>query len=378
MMRVDFAPWHRESVAGSRHPVDDVMANLRQKLGSDIIPKGEWGRGYRLDEKIPVTEIAGPSVKEAERLRAIALDRMNVFTLESLRSSIASYEEVLQHGPDADAYANLAMNYINEGHTGFCLDLPQRTIPKARKLLEEALRHYPTFSSAYALRALTHLIYDYDWKQADADLKRAFDLNHDDEYGHVVAAHMKVAQGRFDNGLAHAKRAAELDWRSPMTVFTVPWMHILAGRTDEALLQCVEALNDFDPFAVGHIIHGYAWEAAGVGARAITEYKKSMGIAVFPDGFASLGHAYGLGGDARMALSCLDNLRAFKEIAYVSGYYEALIYIALGKKKEAMDALENAFTQKCDWLIYLKVEPRWKPLRDEKKFIGLLERVGLQ
>ena len=68
MRRSDFAPWHRESSADSRHPVDDVMANLRQKLGSDIIPKGEWGRGYRLDEKIPVTEIAGPSVKEAERL----------------------------------------------------------------------------------------------------------------------------------------------------------------------------------------------------------------------------------------------------------------------------------------------------------------------
>jgi len=377
MLRRDFEPWHREPSADQRHPVDDVMANLRQKLGSDIIPKGEWGGGYRLDEKIPVTEIAGPSVKEAERLRAIALDRMNVFTLESLRSSINSYEEVLQQGPDADAYANLAMNYINEGHTGFCLDLPQRTIPKTRKLLEEALLHYPKFSSAYAIRGLTYLIYEYDWTRAEAELKRAFDLNDDDEYAHVVAAHLHVARGRFDEGIEHAKRAAEIDWRSPMTLFTVPWMYVLAGRTDEALLKCEEALKDFDPFAVGHIIHGYAWEAAGVGARAIAEYKRSMEIAVFPDAFASLGHAYGLGGEARMAMSCLDNLRAFKDIAYVSSYYEALICVALGKKKEAIDALERAFTQKCDWLIYLKVEPRWRPLRGEKKFISLLERVGL-
>ena len=159
---------------------------------------------------------------------------------------------------------------------------------------------------------------------------------------------MNVARSKFDEGLAHAKRAAELDWRSPMTVFTVPWMHVFAGRTDEGLLQCEEALKDFDPFAVGHIICGYAWEAAGVSAKAIAEYKRSIEIAAFPDAFASLGHAYGVAGDARMAASCLENLRRFKEIAYVSGYYEALVYVALGNKKEALNALEKAFDQKCD------------------------------
>ena len=29
------------------------------------------------------------------------------------------------------------------------------------------------------------------------------------------------------------------------------------------------------------------------------------------------------------------------------------------------------------WLIYLKVEPRWEPLRDQKKFVNLLTQVGL-
>jgi hypothetical protein len=42
-----------------------------------------------------------------------------------------------------------------------------------------------------------------------------------------------------------------------------------------------------------------------------------------------------------MSASCLDDLRAFKEVAYISGYYEVLVYVALGKDMEAINLLRG-------------------------------------
>jgi tetratricopeptide (TPR) repeat protein len=377
VLRKEFGPWFREALEGDRHPVDDVIKELRKIVGADAPIMSARGRGYRLRPDIPVTDAAGPAVFQADQLKAIAVDRLNIFTRQSLLSSIEKYEEALRLGPDAEAYANLALSYVNQGHTGFCLDVPQRSIPKARALLAEALRHYPKFSSAFAIRGLTYAIYENDWKKACADLNHAFELNANDEFAHMVSAHLDVARQRFDGGIEHARRTAQLDWRTPMSVFTLPWMLVLAGQADEALRECEAALKLFGPFAVGHIVCGYAWDALGVPLNAIEEYEKSIEIADFAEAYGSLGHAYAKAGDALAAKECLLKLREIEPLAYVPAYCDALVYVGLGETDKALDALEMAHSQKCEWLTFLNVDPRWTPLRGEPRFVALVRRVGL-
>ncbi|MDP9050765.1 MAG: winged helix-turn-helix domain-containing protein [Acidobacteriota bacterium] len=377
VLRKEFGPWLREPLEGDRHPVDDVIKELRKIVGNDVPIMSARGKGYRLRPDIPVSDAAGPSVFQSDQLKAIALDRLNIFTRQSLLTSIEKYEEALGHGPDAEAYANLALNYVNQGHTGFCLDVPQHSIPKARALLEEALRHYPKFSSAFAIRGLTYAIYENDWTKADADLDRAFELNADDEFAHMVSAHLDVARQRFDSGIVHARRTAQLDWRTPMSVFTLPWMLVLAGQADEGLQECEAALKLFGPFAVGHIVCGYAWDALGVPLKAIEEYEKSIEIADFAEAYGSLGHAYAKAGDVQAARECLRKLRGVEPLAYVPAYCDALVYVGLGEKDKALDALETAHSQKCEWLTFLNVDPRWTPLRRDPRFKTLIRRVGL-
>ena len=59
-------------------------------------------------------------------------------------------------------------------------------------------------------------------------------------------------------------------------------------------------------------------------------------------------------------------------------YYEALIRIGLGENDRALDCLESALAQNCDWLIFLNVEPCWKDLRKSRRFGKLSEKVGLK
>jgi tetratricopeptide (TPR) repeat protein len=194
-------------------------------------------------------------------------------------------------------------------------------------------------------------------------------------------AHLKVSQEKFEEAVAHARAAARLDYENPVSAATVPWFILFAGRTEEALKEATRVVARFGPSPVAHMILGYAYCAAGMMKEAVDEYQQARKIEFLPDALASEGFVHGREGRSKEALGCLDTIRRAKAegtIAYVSSYFEALIYWGLGEKKPALDALERAFEEKCDWLIYLAVEPRWKVLRDEKRFAGLLRRVGLK
>src|ERR1019366_1964307 len=134
------------------------------------------------------------------------------------------------------------------------------------------LEHFPDMPAAYAFRGLSYLIYDHDWQRAYSDLNHALALNPDSAWAHCFISHLDVAQGRFEEGLEHARRGAELDPTTPMTVFTVPFMLVFAGRADEAVHEAAHDLDILGPFPIGNILHGYALEAIGATQRAIAEY----------------------------------------------------------------------------------------------------------
>jgi adenylate cyclase len=62
---------------------------------------------------------------------------------------------------------------------------------------------------------------------------------------------------------------------------------------------------------------------------------------------------------------------------FVSPYCTALIYLGLGDKPRALEGLEKAFEVRSQWLLMLKVDKMYDPLRSEPRFIALLKKVGL-
>ena len=77
------------------------------------------------------------------------------------------------------------------------------------------------------------------------------------------------------------------------------------------------------------------------------------------------------------ALRVLNRLTTLATKGYVPSYYAATVHVALGEPAKAMDLLEKSYSERSTLLGYLKMDPRFDPLRRESAFQALLSRIGL-
>lgn len=110
----------------------------------------------------------------------------------------------------------------------------------------------------------------------------------------------------------------------------------------------------------------------------LAEFKKGIELSGRgANGIASLSHAYGLAGEDTEAKRILVELKERSKSKYVSSYQFAVIYLGLGQNERAIAALEDAYRERSTLLGYLKMDPRFDPLRSDARFQDLLSRVHL-
>ena len=73
----------------------------------------------------------------------------------------------------------------------------------------------------------------------------------------------------------------------------------------------------------------------------------------------------------------LAQLKQLSKHRYVPAYDIAMVYLGLGRKKQAYDCLERGFRERSAWMVYLNMDPRLDVLRSDPRFIELARRVGL-
>jgi tetratricopeptide (TPR) repeat protein len=111
---------------------------------------------------------------------------------------------------------------------------------------------------------------------------------------------------------------------------------------------------------------------------AIAELEKSVQLAnnSAPE-VASLACAEALFGHGASARLRLEQLKAQAKRQYVSPYYLAEVYSGLGDTNQAMDELENAYRDRSNSVIFLRVNPEFDILRSNPRFQALLRRIQL-
>ena len=300
----------------------------------------------------------------------------NKRTGADLKRAIDYFNQAIAKDPNyALAYAGLADSYTLL--SVFSAASPQDSIPQARAAAKKALELDNTLAEAHASSGRILSGYDYDFERAIAEFERAIQLNpnYATSY-HWISNGPLTARGEFDRAITEGKRAVELDPLSMIDNADLGQIYFYARRYDEAISQVGKAI-EIDPHSyLAHYYLGQIYQLQGHLTEAIAEYQKAVELDDDPQALAFLGQAQARIGQHDKAQKILSRMTEEAKSRYVSAYSFALMFIALGDKERAIDALERAYREgAANDIITIRVDPMLEDLRGQPRFEALAEKI---
>ena len=303
----------------------------------------------------------------------------NKRTGPDLRKAIGYFDQAISKDPSyALAYAGLADSYLLL--PAFGAASPQDSIPQAKAAAKHALELDDTLAEAHASSGRILSGYDFAFDQSIKEFERAIQLNPNYAMAHHwISSGPLSALARFDRAIAEGSRAVELDPLSLVDNVDLGWVYFAARRYDEAIVQMRKAIEIDSRSYLAHYYLGEAFQLKGQLADAIAEYRKAVELDDDPFALALLGQAYARAGQRDEAQKILARLTEEAKSRYVSAYGVALMFIGLGDKERAMDALERAFREGAgNDIISIKVDPILDDLRGQPRFEALAQKILAQ
>jgi TolB-like protein/Tfp pilus assembly protein PilF len=301
----------------------------------------------------------------------------NKRTAADLRKGIDYFNQAISKDPSyALAYAGLADSYVILSVFGAAS--PQDSIPQARAAAKKALELDDTLAEAHASSGRIAGPFDFEFERSIAEFERAIQLNPNYAMAHHwLSWGPLTALGRFDRAIAEGKRAVELD---PLSLINNADLggnvYLNSRRYDEAIAQLRKTIEIDPRFYIAHYYLGQAFQLKGQLTEAIAEYQKAVELNDDPEALAYLGQAYARAGQRDEAEKILAHLSEEAKSRYVSYYSMALMFMGLGEKEQAIDALERAYREGAgNDLFTIRVDPMLDDLRGQPRFEALAEKI---
>ena len=187
-----------------------------------------------------------------------------------------------------------------------------------------------------------------------------------------------MAQGRSDQAREEMTRAYQLDALSPVLNLALGYRFYYARQYAQAVEQCQQVLTMDANFAPAHTCLGRAYQQKAAFPEAIAEFRKALEISEGDTNeLAALGQAYAVSHQDGEARTILNQLKERSQQTYVQPMWIAVIHLGLGERDPAFDWMQKAYDDRSAWLVYLKVDPLFDPVRGDARFADLVRRVGL-
>jgi DNA-binding winged helix-turn-helix (wHTH) protein/Tfp pilus assembly protein PilF len=301
----------------------------------------------------------------------------NKLTEEDLRKSVAYFESALARDPGyALAYTGLADTYTLFAFQGM---LPaNQCFAHARKFAEAALRIDDRLPEAHTSIAGVKRSCDWDWTGAETAYRRALELNANDARARRLYANHLSTMGRSEEALREIGAAQELDPLSLVVNTESAWLLYIARDFQGAVEQSWKTLAMEPRFAPAQNTLGLAYQQLGMMEEAIVELENARTCSGnHPSALAAFVHALAIAGRKNEAGESLEQLKRVSSTRHVSPYWLSIAYTALEEWDDAFESLSKAREERDAWLVWLNVEPRFDPLRNDARFTDLLRHIGL-
>jgi len=340
----------------------DVSQRLRSR--ADGLDHSQLTRNYSPDS-------------EAYRLYLLGRYNWNQRTIDGFKKGIDYFGQAIVRDQDYGlAYAGLADCYLllNVYNVASADD----SFPKAEAAANRALSINENLAEAHNALAFVQYRYHLKWADAEQHFKRAIALNPNYATAHQWYGSYLAAAGRFDESIVEAKTAHDLEPFS-LTIYSDFIRNLYyAGHLDDAWKESAKLLELDHTFARAHYEAGLVLEEQGKLEEAINEFRQALKKS--PDNVAALtalGHSQALAGKRSDAEKVIARLQELSKQQYVSPFQTAVVYAGLNDRKLALEWLEKSQEERFNWLPFIKIDPVFKNLRSDARFVELSKTLGL-
>lgn len=298
-------------------------------------------------------------------------------TLPDIRRGISYFEQAIEADPNyALAYVGLADAY----RSMFAHDInPNEFLPQAKAAAHKAIEIDPTLADAFAQLGYIVFWHDWDWKTAENHFRRALELDPNNADAYLFYGHLLSNTGRHAESIAMAERARELDPLNLRTNALEGQFRFYAGHHDEAINSLQKTLELEPNYGLARFNLSNCYIEKGKLAEAGEEIQR---IKLITGNNAHLtmleGYILARSGKRAEAGKLLEDFLKRANERFVPPYSIAMIYNGLGETEKALTWLERSFEQRDQRMVFLKIEPKWKNLRNEPRFISLLKRMNFE
>ncbi len=302
---------------------------------------------------------------------------LNKYSPDALRESVAAFERAIaiepRFGPAYGGKAE-ALQLL----TNFSFVPPAEVMGEAMIAINKAVALSPTSAEVFASLGYIHSTYTFDWIAAEEAFRQSLLLNPSLAISYQWLAEMLALLGRFDEALEQVSQAKRFDPMSPAVDGSYGHVLWLARRYDELIPSMEDLLRKEPTFPLAHRLLFSAYFEQGLYAEAYAACERAIGRVNDPRQLALLGElCLGANGAPDRIDACLAQLEDEGVNSFVSGFQYALLHMVRGNKRAALDNLERAVDQSV-WHVAMTGQcAMFDSLRTERRFDGLLERIGL-
>jgi len=291
---------------------------------------------------------------------------------EEMKRGVALLQEVVSRETDnASAHAQLALCLQYSAFFGY--DRPLDVYSRAKAAAAMAVQLDDRLAEAHVALAGVHYYMELNPKAAKKELEKALELNPASVQALLHSSWLLGESGQFEKAFEHNRRAVSLDPLSIVVNHAIGQLFYLGRDYENAAVEYSKALemDRTDPSL--HFYLAWPLEQLGRYEEAIAHHRKAVELSGgSPLYLAGLAYAYGMAGLRAEAMEIRERLLQDPAAA---PYDIALAHLGLGDHLQAVDWLEKAYEARDSHVIYINRGPRFDPLRNDPRFIRLLQRI---
>jgi len=299
-------------------------------------------------------------------------------TAASINEAVRYFGQVVERDPAsarawtglADGYAILALNYWGP---------PGDLYPRSKAAALRAIALDSTTVEAQTSLAIVSFLYDRDWRAAEREFRKAIAIDPAYPTAHYFYSIFLSGRLRFDEAIAEAQRAHQLDPLSPPLSQGVGMALVLAGRPAEAAESLNTAIQAFPDYYFPYAWIGVALASSGQPDSGIREARRAVELApgnVLVQSF--LGMTLGAAGreaEARRVAAAVA-ARDPDSLALPCTYI-ARVYASIGDREQAFAWLRRA-VRTHEGQVATMLTAGFERIRSDPRFDEIARQAGVR